>query len=126
MKRTLLALSLSFTAFGCAAIDGNFVGGQKTTSSKETSTAVTYEAMNSMPPAPRKEDVPALKANEIWVPGYYQPVAGNWLWHQGSILETKAGYKLVPASYREEGGKVYFSPPKWRRADLMASGEKKN
>jgi hypothetical protein len=126
MKRTLLALMLSFSAYGCAAMDGNFVGGTSKSTSTPAKEAMAYEPMGSMPPAARKEDVPELKANEVWVPGYYQPVAGAWLWHQGQIQEVKAGYKLMPAGYREEGGKVLFTPPRWRRADLVAAGEKKN
>jgi len=126
MKRTLLALSLSLSTFGCAAIDGNFTGGtSKSTASPAKVTAFAYEPMGSMPPDARKESVPDLKSNEVWVPGYFQPVAGSWLWHQGQVKETKDGYKLVPASYREEGGKVVFTPPRWRRADLAAAGDKK-
>jgi hypothetical protein len=121
MKRTLLSFSMLFSlASGCAAIDGNFVGGSSggTTPAQSSSKEHVYDVMESQPPPAQKESVPSLSANEVWVPGYYQPVAGNWLWHQGQVQPVKAGYKLVPASYREEGGKVYFSPPKWRRADL--------
>ena len=122
MTRSLLALSFALVG-GCAAIDGSFVSKSSTSSApaKSASAGVTFEAMQSEPPAPMKEDVPSLDgAKEVWVPGYYQPVAGNWLWHQGRVEEKKEGYKLVPASYREEGGKVYFTPPRWRRADLAA------
>src|ERR1700744_2302327 len=76
--------------------------------------------MSSTPPEPRKEDVPQLSDKDVWVPGYYQPVAGTWVWHQGERRDAKEGYTLVPASYREEGGKVTFQPPRWRRADLAA------
>lgn len=119
MKHTILALSFGPMMFGCAAMDGNFQGGatpQRAVQSSSKETA--YEPMGSMPPAPQKEAVPQLAQGEVWVPGYYQPVAGTWLWHQGSVLPQKEGYMLVPASYREEGGKVYFQPPRWRRADL--------
>lgn len=123
MTRTILAFSLSFSLWGCAAIDGNFMGGttlgSKTAESAPTK-QVTWEAMASQPPAPMKEEVPQVGTKEVWLPGYYQPVAGIWLWHQGSILPQKDGYHLVPASYREEGGQVFFSPPRWRRADLTA------
>jgi len=74
--------------------------------------------MASSPPEARKEDAPRLAANEVWVPGYYQPVAGTWVWHQGEVRQYKEGYTLLPASYREENGRVAFQPPRWRRADL--------
>jgi len=74
--------------------------------------------MASPPPEPRKEDLPKLQDKEVCVPGYYQPVAGTWVWHQGEVRESKDGYTLIPASYKEENGKFIFSPPRWRRADL--------
>ena len=122
MKRTLIVLSLFSLAGGCAAIDGNFVGGKTagTSPAKNESKGYVYEPMQSNPPSPLKEDVPSLQSGEVWMPGYYQPVAGNWLWHQGQVQNQKDGYKLVPAGYHEEGGKVYFQPPRWRRIDLAA------
>lgn len=125
MTRTALALILSLSfAGGCAAIDGNFVGGQTPAAvqsqSKEAS-VYKFEAMDALPPEPLKESVPEMDASKVWVPGYYEPVAGNWLWHQGEVRDLKEGYRLMPASYRQADGKVYFTPPRWRRADLVAS-----
>lgn len=125
MKRTALAfvLSLSF-AGGCAAMDGNFVGQPAPTvqsQSKSAATSYQFEAMDALPPAPLKESVPELTATQVWVPGYYEPVAGTWLWHQGEVRELKEGYRLMPASYHAESGKIYFTPPRWRRADLASA-----
>jgi hypothetical protein len=122
MNRIAIAFFISL-AGGCAAIDGNFMGGSTpaATASKEGATAIAYEPMSSEPPAALKEDAPALEAGQVWVPGYYQPVAGSWLWHQGQVQQKKDGYRLVPASYREENGKVYFTPPRWSRTTLVAS-----
>jgi hypothetical protein len=72
------------------------------------------------PPERRKEESPKLGASEVWVPGYYSPVAGTWVWHQGEVRPAKEGYTLIAASIREENGKYVFSPPRWRRNDLMA------
>jgi hypothetical protein len=128
MKRTLLAALtfMSFTAGGCAAIDGNFTGraAPSTATAPSSAKPIEYEAMSSLPPAAQKEERPQLAGNEVWVPGYYQPVAGNWLWHQGQIQEKRDGYTLLQASYKEEGGKVFFTPPKWRRNDLVQSKTK--
>jgi len=126
MKKTLFALSLlSLTAGGCAAMDGNFVGKSEPTASNTSAAKNAYEPMGSLPPAPLKEDVPSLDSKEVWVPGYYQPVAGNWIWHQGQKQEQKSGYVLMPAAYREEGGRVYFTPPRWRRSDLASTNANK-
>jgi hypothetical protein len=124
MKTTTLALALLF-AGACAATDGNFAGGTTANNAVKgsTKTEQKYEAMNSLPPEAPKESIPELRAGEAWVPGYYQPVAGTWLWHQGQIRQTKDGYTLVPASYREESGKIYFTPPRYVRNDLLAKHE---
>ncbi len=102
-------------AGGCAVLSS---APSSSSSSTATASAQQYEVMDSQPPEARREDVPKLDGSMVWVPGYYQPVAGNWIWHDGQSMPAKDGYKLAPASYREENGKVYFTPPRWRRADL--------
>jgi hypothetical protein len=97
---------------GCAIVSGS------PGASTAVATPSKYEAMESQPPAPQAEDAPKLADGEAWVPGYYQPVSGTWMWHAGQVTPSKAGYRLVPASYHEESGKVFFTPPRWRRADL--------
>ncbi len=105
-------LLISWTLGGCAIVSGT------PTSTATTATASKYDVMESQPPAPQAEDMPKLAAGEVWVPGYYEPVSGTWIWHQGQVTAGKEGYRLAPASYHEENGKVYFTPPRWRRADL--------
>ena len=102
-----LGLSLG----GCAIVSG-------TPSATSTLAASQSEAMESHPPASPHEDIPLLGVHDVWVPGYYEPVASTWIWHQGQVTAQKDGYRMVPATYREEAGKVYFAPPRWRRADL--------
>ena len=111
MKRILLFVTCAVG--GCAIVSGT--PSATTTTPAESS---KYEVMESQPPAPQSEDVPKLSADEVWGPGYYPPVSGTWIWHQGQATPSKQGYRLMPASYHEEGGKVYFTPPRWRRADL--------
>ncbi len=116
MTRSLLTSIFALAlASGCATVSGTPAGAQSSSSA--------YEAMQSPPPEPRKEDTPKLAAKEVWVPGYYQPVAGAWVWHQGEVTQDKEGYRLVPATYREETGKYVFVPPRWRRADLAATSD---
>jgi hypothetical protein len=120
-----VALIFVFAVGGCAAIDGNFMGGNRTasTASKERASTVVYEPMQSQPPAPQKEDRPSIQSGEVWVPGYYQPVAGYWLWHQGQVREQMEGYTLAPASYREADGKVFFTPPRWIRNNIARASK---
>ena len=114
MKRFMAILPLlTLTASGCALVSSS-----PAASSAASSPSSAYEAMSSTPPEAPKEEQPKLEEKQIWVPGYYEPVAGTWIWHTGQATTDKSGYRLVPASYREEGGKVFFAPPRWRRADL--------
>src|SRR5438552_935521 len=110
MKRVLLLVA--WAVGGCSIVSGS------PTAATTPAESSKYEVMESQPPVPQSEDVPKLAAGEVWVPGYYLPAAGTWIWHQGQPTAAKEGYRLVPASYHEDGGKVYFTPPRWRRADL--------
>src|SRR5439155_20347158 len=114
MKRILILPFLSLALSGCAMLSSS----PAPSGASNAASASPYEAMESMPPEAQREDVPKLEEKQVWVPGYYQPVAGIWVWHQGQAMNEKDGYKLLPASYREDGGKVYFSPPRWRRIDV--------
>lgn len=121
MKRSILVslLALGFAA-GCAETSGSPASATSTTAS---SPGFAYEPMGSAPPEPRKEDAPKLASKEVWVPGYYQPVAGTWVWHQGEVRESKEGYTLIPAGTHEENGRFVFSPPRWRRSDLASQSK---
>lgn len=108
MTRSLL-ISIALTlAGGCATVSSSTTDG-------------AYASMHSPPPSPQREDMPKLSEKEVWVPGYYQPVAGTWVWHQGSVTQDKEGYRLMPASYKQEGASYVFVPPRWRRANLADS-----
>jgi hypothetical protein len=113
MKRILMVPVFALSLGGCAVLSSS----PAPSSSASASASNGYEAMASLPPEAQREDVPKLEDKEVWVPGYYQPVASIWVWHQGQVMKEKAGYKLLPASYREDGGKVYFTPPRWRHVD---------
>ena len=113
MTKNLLALLFAASMGGCAVVSG---------SPAQSSTPIVHnDSMSSLPPEPQKEEAPMLEATQVWVPGYYEPVAGAWMWHKGRVTDAKDGYKLAPASYREEGGKVVFTPLRWRRVDLANS-----
>ena len=119
MKRSILVSLLALGLVGCAEVSGT----PATATKAPASSGLAFEPMASPPPEPRKEDAPKLASKEVWVPGYYQPVAGTWLWHQGEVRESKEGYTLIPATTHEENGKYVFSPPRWRRSDLASQSK---
>jgi hypothetical protein len=110
-------LALVFAALplvGCAAVSSS-------PGSSSGSQVTQNDSMSSLPPAPQSESVPQLEEGQVWVPGYYEPIAGAWMWHKGRVTAEKVGYRMVPASYRQEGARVVFTPPRWRRADLATN-----
>lgn len=117
MKRSVLISLFAFGLGACATVSGT------PETASQSKAGMAYEQMASAPPAPRKEDAPKLADKEVWVPGYYQPVAGTWVWHQGEVRESKEGYTLIPAATREENGKFVFQPPRWRRSDLASQSK---
>lgn len=121
MTRSILVSLFALTLGACATVSATPAG---STTEKPAGGSLAWEPMSSPPPEPRKEDTPKLQSKEVWVPGYYQPVAGSWVWHQGEVRESKEGYVLIPASTKEENGKFVFSPPRWRRSDLAAQSSK--
>ena len=102
MKRSILVSLLALGLAGCAETASN--SPSATTPAQSSTSGFAYESLvgypspaGSAPPEPRKEDAPKLASKEVWVPGYYQPVAGTWVWHQGEVRESKEGYTLIPA-----------------------------
>ena len=122
MKRSILVSLLALGLAGCAETASTSTTAATTPAQSSTS-GYAYEPMGSPPPEPRKEDAPKLASKEVWVPGYYQPVAGTWVWHQGEVRESKEGYTLIPATTREENGKFVFAQPRWRRSDLASQAK---
>ena len=69
------------------------------------------------PPPERKEDVaPRLGPAQSWVHGYYEPMAGAWIWHPGRVVKDRPGYRIVDAKYVELGGEFHVSHPYWAPA----------
>ena len=121
MKRSILVSLLALGLTGCAEISATPAAAASP--STQSTSGVAYEPMATPPPEPQKEDMPKLASKEVWIPGYYQPVAGTWIWHQGEVRTAKDGYTLIPAETREQNGKYVFSPPRWRRSDLAAQSK---
>lgn len=119
MRRSIMVPLLALSLGACATVSGT----PASAPSARSSGSLAWEPMGSPPPEPRKEDAPRLQPKEVWVPGYYQPVAGTWVWHQGEVRDAKEGYTLVPAGTKEENGKFVFSPPRWRRSDLASQSK---
>jgi hypothetical protein len=94
----LLGLALS----GCAAISA-------------VPPPTVVGVMHSAPPQPKDEVVPKVALGEIWVPGFYEPASGAWIWHPGRVVAKKPGFRVVEAQYLEQNSEFRVRLPYWER-----------
>jgi len=71
------------------------------------SATVEYVEVQSPPPALQVETVPAPMSGQVWIPGYYDYVDGQYVWKSGHFEPQREGYVYVAPRY--EHGKYYVS-----------------
>ncbi len=77
--------------------------------------------VQSPPPAPVYEAVPAPRVGEVWAPGYYTFEDGRYLWHGGAFVAARPGYAWRAAHWEQRGdGSWYLQAGNWVRADGYA------
>lgn len=77
--------------------------------------------VQSPPPAPIVETVPAPRAGEVWAPGYYTFDDGRYVWHRGSFVEARPGYAWQAAQWQQHAdGSWYLQQGHWVRGDGYA------
>ena len=104
---TIAALASQLALHGCAVL-----------TAAPTPRAAT---MRSPPPEPKADVTPHPTRGQAWVPGFYEPTFGAWVWRPGRIVHSKPGYHVVEAKYVEEAGEFHVRLPHWepqRLADL--------
>jgi hypothetical protein len=74
--------------------------------------------MKHPPPAPKEERVGSVRAGEVWVRGYYEVFAGDWVWRSGHPQLKRPGYYVVDAQYVEDNGEYGVLPPHYSREKL--------
>jgi len=71
--------------------------------------------IETAPPAPRYEVVPAPRAGYVWQPGYWQWVDGRHTWHRGFWVKERHGYYWHPSRWEERDGRYHFVKGSWDR-----------
>lgn len=97
---TIGAMAVNLALSGCAVV---------------TAQPITRPAMRSAPPAAKTDAVPQPARGQAWVPGFYEPAFGAWVWRPGRLVDSKPGYEVVEASYVEESGEFRVRLPHWAR-----------
>ena len=103
MKRTTLALA-TMIAVGAAAW-------MPLPSMAQTGFNVV---INSAPPAPRFESVPAPRRGYVWAPGYWDWDGGRHEWMAGHWEQERNGYQYYPGEWVRDGGRYRLHAGGWQ------------
>jgi WXXGXW repeat (2 copies) len=71
--------------------------------------------VNSPPPAPREEVVPAPRTGYVWAPGHYEYRSDNYTWVPGKWEQARPGYVYRAPAWVERDGRWLYQPPRWDR-----------
>lgn len=105
MKNLLWAIV--FASFGCA-----------TTNAPPHSRLMI--AVDREPPPPKNEAKPDVGCSEhLWADGYWDYLAGQYIWHSGQWVPANPGYDLVQARYRQHEGEWTLELPHWKKAEIL-------
>ncbi len=69
--------------------------------------AVEYIEVQSAPPAPLVEVVPAPVEGKVWIPGYYNYRSSEYVWVQGHFESVRKGYVYTAPRYVENEHRYY-------------------
>lgn len=110
MKRSLtIAASI---ALGAAAL-------LPLSSQAQTGYRVTID---TAPPAPRIEHVPAARHGYVWAPGHWEWRHGGYHWTRGFWVRERVGYHYAPQAWVQQDGHWVMRPSRWDRHDRDHDG----
>ena len=72
--------------------------------------------VNTPPPAPRVEVVPAPRPGWVWVPGFWEWHGHRHVWVGGHWIRERHGYAYEPGRWEARDGRYYYIEPGWRAA----------
>lgn len=71
--------------------------------------------LDTAPPAPRYEVVPAPRRGYVWQPGYWEWRDGHHLWHRGYWVRERKGMYWHPSRWEHRDGRWHFERGRWDR-----------
>jgi len=78
--------------------------------------------VQSAPPAPIYESVPAPRQGYIWAPGHYTWDNGRYVWRGGEWVAARPGYAWQAAHWEQRSdGSWYLVGGTWVRSDSYAT-----
>jgi hypothetical protein len=105
---------LGFTA-GCATLSSSG------SPSGNPDTQIDVPVSSAPPPEKTESARPAAPGfGYIWVQGYWDYLAGNYIWRDGRWVQGKPDYEYVRARYEYTGKEWVFHRPHWKRRQHAA------
>jgi hypothetical protein len=71
--------------------------------------------VNTAPPPPRNERVPAARRGYAWSPGYWNWRGKRHVWVAGSWVRERPGYAYQPHQWVERDGRWNLERGRWNR-----------
>src|SRR5213079_829692 len=70
--------------------------------------------INSAPPAPRIETVPAARRGYVWAPGYWNWEGNRHVWLSGHWEPSRDGYRYETSEWVRDGGGYRLRAGGWQ------------
>ena len=77
--------------------------------------AATNIYVQTAPPEPRSERVPAVRRGYVWAPGYWDWKGRRHVWVAGHWVRARQGYAYRPHAWVERDGRWYLERGRWVR-----------
>lgn len=71
--------------------------------------------VDTAPPAPRHEVIPAERHGYVWAPGYWDRRGHEWVWVKGHWEKERHGMYWHPNRWEHRDGKYVFERGRWDR-----------
>ena len=71
--------------------------------------------VETAPPPPRVEVVPAPRHGYVWAPGYWDWRGRRHVWVNGNWVHERRGYRWAPHGWVEREGRWHFTRGHWER-----------
>lgn len=87
-----------------------------------TASADTRIYLNSAPPQPRHEVVPAPRKGYLWVPGYWNARNNRHAWQAGHWERNRPGYHYIEPAWTQHENRWVLQRGRWNRGDRDGDG----
>jgi hypothetical protein len=71
--------------------------------------------INTAPPAPVYEVIPAPRRGYVWAPGFWEWRKHRHHWVPGHYVTARPGYVYAPPSWHHRGDRWVMEPSRWNR-----------